>query len=98
MFWRSSTYLWRNGAVAVPVSISDRIEQQNGCDNSSPVTFALLLNTCGVPTAVTQGLVQGFLGAATLITGAGELEIVLEGANNSIIFDANAGQTEWFIK
>jgi hypothetical protein len=44
----------------------------------------LTLDACGVPTAVTTGLAQGFLGAAAMITGAGELSIIFNGTENVI--------------
>lgn len=71
-------------SVTVPASISNRITQQNGCNFSNEPGFAILLDTCGVPNAVTTGLVQGFLGAATMITGAGELSTIFDGTENVI--------------
>jgi hypothetical protein len=71
-------------SVTVPASISERITQQGGCNFSNEPGFAILLDTCGVPTAVTTGLVQGFLGAAALITGVGELSIIFNGTENVI--------------
>jgi hypothetical protein len=63
------------------ITVPQTLVPKSGCDYSSSPGFAILLNTCGVPTVVTEALVGTFLGAATLIAGAGGVAVeVVPGA------------------
>ena len=71
------------------ISVPQTLVPKNGCDYSSSPGFAILLNTCGVPTVVTEALVGTFLGAATLIAGAGGVAIeIVPGAVDLTVFRA----------
>jgi hypothetical protein len=71
------------------ITVPQSVVPQQGCDYSKSPGFAILLNTCGVPSFITQAIVGGVLGAATIVAGGGAL--VLEfvgGAVNFTVFDA----------
>ncbi len=71
------------------ITVPQNLVPKSGCDYSSSPGFAILLNTCGVPTVVTQALVGTFLGAATLIAGAGGVAIAeVPGAVDLAVFRA----------
>lgn len=81
-------------SIAVPESIST----QDACDYSQSPGFAILLNTCGVPQVVTQNLVGGLLGVASLFAGGAVVSLEFVGVADNIIFNAGAGAGMGFFR
>jgi hypothetical protein len=58
---------------------------------SSSPGFAILLNTCGVPTIVTQVITGVVAGVATVLTGGAAVALDVTELSQSVIFEANQG-------
>jgi hypothetical protein len=74
------------GSITVPANISQKSQP---CSYTDSPGFAILLNTCGVPTIVNEVLVGTFLGAATILTGGVGEALDITEIGYSILFSAD---------
>lgn len=80
------------------ISVPQSIAVQPACDYSHSPGFAILLNTCGVPQVVTQNIVGGVLGVATIVAGGAVLSLEFVGTADNIVFNAAAGSATGFFR